>query len=148
MKGILVIVLAVAVFAGCRKPQAFDYREVKNFRIDKLDLNQTFVSMDLVFFNPNNYGINLKKVNLDIYVDNNYIGKYLLDTTIKISKKSEFVLPSTVQVDMNGIFKNALNVLLGQEVVISIKGMTKAGKAGLYINVPIHYESRQKFNFF
>jgi len=54
MKGILVIVLAVAVFAGCRKPQAFDYREVKNFRIDKLDLNQTFVSMDLVFFNPNN----------------------------------------------------------------------------------------------
>ena len=50
--------------------------------------------MKLVYFNPNSFGVNLKRIDCDVYVDHNYLRKYLLDTVMHIAKKSEFVVPS------------------------------------------------------
>lgn len=133
---------------SCKKPTAFDYRDVKNIRVESLGLNTSKVSMDLVFFNPNNYGVNLKNVNCDLYIDSNYLGKFVLDTLMHIPKSAEFTLPASMDVNMKGLFKNSISLLFNNEVTIAAKGTTRAGKGGFYVTIPFSYQGKQKINFF
>jgi hypothetical protein len=102
--------------------------------------------MDLVYFNPNNYGVELRKIDCDVYVQHNYLGKYMLDTSMHISKRSEFAIPSRMQVDMKNLFKNTLSSLFLSDLLIEVKGTTRVGKAGIFITVPFSYSGWQKFS--
>ena len=112
--------------------------------MNNLGFEKSKVSMDLVYFNPNNFGVNLKNVDCDIYLDNTYVGKFLLDTTMHIPKNAEFILPASMDVDMRNIFKNTLNVLFSREVLIGAKGTTRVGKGGVFVTIPFNYEGRHK----
>jgi LEA14-like dessication related protein len=136
------------IIFSCKKPQSFDYRGMKNFKIENWGFDYSTVSMDLVYFNPNNFGVELKHVDCDIYLNNNYAGKYFLDTLMHIDRKVEFSFPSRINVDMKGLFKNGLNVLMNKEVLVTLKGNTKVGKAGVFINFPFNYEGRFKVDLF
>jgi LEA14-like dessication related protein len=144
MKYSLLSLFFIIVLVACKKPQAFDYRNVKNVKIEKLGFEKSTLSMELVYFNPNGFGVDLRKVDADIYIDNHYLGKYQLDTLMHIQRKAEFILPSRIQVDMRGIFKNALSVLFNREVLLHVKGTTKVGKAGFFKTIPFDYEARHK----
>ena len=104
--------------------------------------------MDLVFYNPNNFGVNLKSVTSDLYIDSSYLGKFTLDTLMRIPKLSNFTLPATMQVNMKGLFSNTISILFNKEVTIGAKGTTRVGKGGFYVTVPFNYEGKQKINFF
>ena len=106
MKHALIALLLFCSIASCKKPESFEYRDIRNFKIDSLGFDKSTVSMNLVYFNPNNYGVDLKKVDCDVFVQHNYLGRYSLDTTMHISKRSEFSIPSRMQVDMKNLMKN------------------------------------------
>lgn len=148
MRGIVCFILISFLISSCKKPASFEYRDVRNFKIDSLGLSNSTISLSLVYYNPNNYGVDLKHIDCDVYVDKNYLGKYVLDTLLHISRKSEFVVPSKMQVDMKNIFKNAFTTLLANDVLVQVKGTTRVGKGGIFINIPFTYETRQKFNLF
>jgi len=145
---LLILVAIVFGSASCKKPQAFDYRDLRNLKVESWGASSSRVSMDLVYFNPNNYGVNLKKVDCDIYLDSILIGKFVLDTTMRIPRASEFTLPASLEVDMKSILKNSLSFLFNREVLIGAKGSTKVGKGGFYVTVPFTYEGKHKLNLF
>ena len=146
MKNLIIAAISVwVIFSACKKPQGFDYRGVKNVKLQKIGFDNSKLSMELVYFNPNNFGVRLKKVDCDVFVDNNFLGKYTLDTSLYIDKKSEFVLPSYMNIEMKNIYKNVFNVLFSKEIAIKLKGTTKVGKSGIYLTIPINYETKQKF---
>ncbi len=144
----LLLLLPVLLLASCSKPQGFEYRDLKNFKINNWGFDKSTVSMDLVYYNPNNFGVNLKNVECEIYLNNNYVGKFMLDTLMHIDRKSEFSLPTTMQVDMKNVFKNSLNLLFNREVLVGAKGSTRIGKGGIFVNVPFNYEGRQAVDLF
>lgn len=141
-------ILLFSFCIGCSKPQGFDYRELRNFKVEKFGFDKTKISMDLTYYNPNNFGVNLKQVDCELYVNENYLGKYLLDTTLHIPKKSEFSLHSKIDVDMKNIFKNAFSALFSKEVTVRAKGRTRVGKGGIFVTVPFNYEGKHKFELF
>ena len=104
--------------------------------------------MDLVYYNPNGFGVDLKNVDCDVYVDNTYLGKFQLDTLMHIPRMAEFTLPSKVVVDMKAVLKNGLNLLFSKEVLINVKGTTRVGKAGFYKTVPFDYEAKHMLSLF
>ena len=140
--------LFLATCVSCKRPTAFDYKDVKNIRVESFGLDKSKVSMDLVFYNPNNFGVNLKSVTSDLYIDSSYLGKFTLDTLMRIPKLSNFTLPATMQVNMKGLFSNTISILFNKEVTIGAKGTTRVGKGGFYVTVPFNYEGKQKINFF
>ena len=142
----LLTLLCIIILSSCQKPQAFDYRAVKNVKLEKLGFEKSTLCMDLVYYNPNNFGVDLRKVDCDIYIDNHYLGKYKLDTLMHIQRKAEFVLPSSIQVDMQSIFKNVLTVLFNKEVLVNVKGTTRVGKAGFFKTIPFNYQARHKID--
>lgn len=142
------LIIIVILFTACKKPQGFDYRDVRNVEIKSLGFDKSALSMDLVYFNPNSFGVDLRKVDCDIFIDNNYLGKYKLDTVLHISRRSEFTLPSRIEVDMKGVFKNLLSVVFNKEVVLNVKGTTRVGKAGIFVTVPFNYTGKHSFSIF
>jgi LEA14-like dessication related protein len=139
--------LLLMALIACKKPQGFDYRDIRNFKVSDWGFDKSTVSMDLVYFNPNKYGVSLKHVDCDVYLDNRFVGKFILDTTMNIPREAEFTLPARMQVDMKNVFKNTLNVLFSKEVLVGAKGTTRVGKGGIFINVPFNYEGRHKVDF-
>lgn len=138
----------IMVLFSCKKPQGFEYRNLTNFSIDSLGFERSTLSMNLVYFNPNSFGVDLKHVDCDVFVNKTFLGKYVLDTTMHIAKRSEFSLPSKMQVDMRNIYKNSLNVLFNQEIQVDVKGTTRVGKAGIFVNVPFTYSGKEKVSLF
>lgn len=86
----------------------------------------------------------LKYGELNVYVNSRFIGKTLLDTLTAIPANDSFLIPVSMKVDMKQIYSNALDILLSREADIKLDGFAKLGKAGLYFNVPINYEGKQK----
>lgn len=139
-------IVIVVITAACKKPQSFDYRDVRNIKIEKLGFDKTSLYMELVYFNPNNFGVTLKNVSCDIYINKNYLGHYALDTSLSIEKRSEFVLPSRVAVDMKNIYKNALSMVFNKEVEVNVKGTARIQKI-INLTIPFDYTGKHKFSF-
>lgn len=148
MKKTLPFALFVLLLSACAKPKDFDYRDVKNIKLETMGFEKTVLCMDLVYYNPNGFGVDLRKVDCDVYVDNSYLGKFQLDTLMHINRMAEFTLPSRILIDMKAVLKNGMNLLFSQEVLINVKGTTRVGKAGFFRTVPFNYEARHKLSLF
>jgi len=143
-----VVCVSVFFMTSCRTPKDLEYREFKNLNVEKIGFGASVLKVDLVYYNPNNFGLQLKTTDLDIYVDNNFLGHSSQDYQITIPKRGEFTLPVQVEVDMKNVMKNVMATLLGKEVLIRVEGKVKIGKANVYKSFPVKYESVQKFTLF
>ena len=148
MRSLLLIISFFILLASCKKPQSFEYRGMQNFKVDSVGLVTSRISLELVYFNPNNFGVDLRNVNCDIYINHNYLGKYVLDTLMHIAQRSEFSIPSSMNVDMKNIFKNALGTFLSKQVLVELKGSTKVGKGGIFLTFPFNYSAMESFSMF
>ena len=73
IKKIVTFCLLLILFAACKKPQGFDFRETKNLKINQVGFDKTSVSLEMVYYNPNDFGVDLRKVDCDVFVENNYL---------------------------------------------------------------------------
>lgn len=144
-----VAILMVVIFAtSCQAPKELLYRDFKNLKVEKVGFAATTLKVDLIYYNPNNFGLQLKYTDLDIYVDNNYLGHSAQNYQISIPRLAEFTMPLAIEVDMKNLLKNALPSLLGKEVLVKITGSVKLGKANVYKTFPVSYEGLQRFSAF
>ena len=144
----IAIITTIFFASSCQAPKELVYRDFKNLKVEKVGFAATTLKVDLIYYNPNNFGLQLKYTDLDIYVDNNYLGHSSQDYQITISKLAEFTMPLAIEVDMKNLLKNALPTLLGKEVMVKITGTVKLGKANVYKTFPVSYEGLQRFSAF
>jgi hypothetical protein len=90
----------------------------------------------------------LRSTDLDIFIDGNLFGHSAMDTLIRIPRRDTFSIPIRFDVNMQSIFKNAWNTLIGKEVLVRLAGKVKVGKANVFMNFPVNYESKERFSFF
>ncbi len=133
---------------SCQAPKELVYRDFKNLKVEKVGFASTTLKLDLVYYNPNNFGLQLKYTDLDIFVDSNYLGHSSQDYQITIPRLAEFTLPIQIDVAMENLIKNALPTLLGKEVMLKVTGSVKLGKANVYKTFPVNYEGLQRFSVF
>jgi LEA14-like dessication related protein len=146
LPSLLFVILFSSIFmSSCREPKELEYRTFKNLSSEKLGFAASVFSIDLVYYNPNNFGLDLKRTDLDIYIDNNFLGHTTQDFQIHVPKREEFTLPLKISVDMKNAYKNALPALFGKEVMVKVTGTVKVGKANIYKSFKVDYEGKQKF---
>jgi hypothetical protein len=76
-----------------------------------------------------------------------YVSKFLLDTLLYIPAKSVFIIPGKLDIDTRKVFSNGLNLLFNKDVVINANGTCKAGRNGIYLTIPVKYETSLHLNF-
>ena len=145
---LLLFVMLTLLLASCSSPKQLEYREFKNFTVEKPGFASTALKMDLIYYNPNNFGLQLNKTDLDIFINNNYLGKATQVIQVDIPKRAEFTIPITMDVDMKNLLRNGFITLLNSEVVIKVTGTIKVGKLNVYKSFPVNYEGKQQFSLF
>ena len=143
----VVFVFLIILLAGCTPVKGPEYREIKNFKLGKIDMGESTVKMNVIFFNPNNSAFRVKSTDLNIYVNDSLVGHTILDTIIKVPSLSEFSLPISARIKTASLFSNALSFLLNREAAIRISGTIKAGVGSLYKNFKIDYRAKQNLNY-
>lgn len=137
------------LFSSCSTPRELEYRDVKNFSVQSLGFSTSAIKMDLVYFNPNNYALQLQQIDLDIFINNNLLGHSVQAYQVSIPRKEEFSIPIQMEVDMKNLVKNGLTVFFNQkEVLVKATGKVKVGKANVFLNIPVNYEGKQTFKLF
>jgi len=144
----LLSIIFLIFFISCSSPKMLEYREYKNFSIEKLGFSNSQVKLDLEYFNPNNFGLQLKRTELDIYINNTFLGHSSSDTLINIPRNNTFLLPIKFEADMKNLFKNAWTTMMGNEVTVKVTGKLKIGKANVFMSMPVDYEGKHKFSLF
>jgi LEA14-like dessication related protein len=141
--------LMILIYApSCQAPKDLVYRDFKNLKVEKMGFTATTLKVDLVYYNPNNFGLQLKYTDLDIYINNNYLGHSSQDHQITIPRLAEFTMPLAIEVDMKNLLKNAFPTLIGKEVLVKVTGTVKLGKANVFKTFPVSYEAVQVFSAF
>ncbi|MBS1762591.1 MAG: LEA type 2 family protein, partial [Bacteroidetes bacterium] len=89
-----ICILLLLIFAtSCQSPKDLEFRNVQNITLDNLSFNDATLKMELVYYNPNNYGLELNRTDFDIYVNENLLGHSLQDLQLKIPSRKEFTVP-------------------------------------------------------
>lgn len=119
--------------------------ESRGFKVTSFGLKQSMVQTNLYYYNPNNFGLQLKQVDADVFINDKLAGHSLIDTLIKISAKDTFAIPVRFQVEMKNLLSNAFSILTQDEVDVKMKGSATIGKAGLFIKLPVNYQGKHSF---
>ena len=143
----LLIVLFFSI-SSCHSIKELEFKEYKNFKLEKIGFNKSTMKLDLVYYNPNKFGLELKNTDLDIYINDNFLGHSSQELQVKISRKADFTLPLTIDLDMKNIVKNGITTLLHKEVTIKCVGKIKVGKANVYKTLPFEYTTKQSISLF
>jgi len=120
-----------------------EYREIRDVRIINVGLLQTTAGLDLVYYNPNNFGVQLSEARGDLYIDDQYFGRFGIQDKVAVHKRDEFIVPAILKMDNISAVKNHREIWKKKKALIRIEGFAKVSKAGFNKEIPIKYEGMQ-----
>lgn len=144
----LLFILLTNLLISCSTPKELEYRDFKNLIVEKIGFSSSSLKMDLIYYNPNNFGLELNRTDLDIFINNNYLGRTSQEYQVSIPRREEFVIPIKIDVDMKNLFKNGFTTFLNNEVLVKVTGIIRVGKLNVFKNFKVNYEGKQQFTFF
>jgi LEA14-like dessication related protein len=142
------IVSLLLLLSSCGPPKDLEFREFKNVSVENIGFTAANLTVDLVFYNPNNFGLELRRTDLDIFVDSSYLGHSSQDIQVAIPRRDVFTIPLKVELDVKNLLKNSILGLFNKEVSIRALGTVKVGKAGVFKTFKVDYTTTQQLSLF
>ena len=142
----LLILVIIFLMTSCRAPKDLVYKDFQNLKVEKLGFASSTLKIELLYYNPNNFGLQLKRTDLDIFIDNNFMGHATQEYQVTIPKRGDFSIPIQADLDMKNVLKNAWNAVFSNEVKVKVTGTVTVGKLNVFKSFPVNYESLQKIS--
>jgi LEA14-like dessication related protein len=147
MKTLSYILSAVFIccIISCSKPVAPEYLGFRNFSVDNFSMDSALLHADLAFYNPNTFVMELKRGDVNVYLDDKLANHYVLDSTINIPKKDTFYVPLNLRVSPKLLISSAINMFLNNnKIKVRMVGTIHVKRSGVGFTVPIDYETMQQ----
>lgn len=145
---ILITIFAIIGIASCRSPKDLVFREFNNLKVDNLGFSNAHLTLNLVYYNPNNFGMELNRTDFDIFIDSTLLGHSLQEIQVAIPKRDIFTIPLKVDLDMKNLLKNGMTTLFKKDIRIKVVGKVRVGKGGVLKTFNVDYETIQNFSVF
>lgn len=150
MRIVTTVLLAFTlIFTACQSSRNVtqpEFRDIGAVRLIDVGLLKTTAGADMIYYNPNNFGIQLSAARGDVYVDNVYFGSFQLNEGVQVRKMSEFVLPVTIKIDNINAVKNQSDIYKKKEALVRVEGLAFVKKSGFSKEIPIRYEQMQNLD--
>ena len=147
MKTLSTILVAAALFLGaCRSAGNVsepEFRDIGDVRLIEVGLLKTTAGANMIYYNPNNFGIQLSSARGDVYIEDIYFGSFALDQEVPVRRRSEFMLPVTIKIDNINAVKNQADLFRKKVAKVRIEGFASVRKSGFSKEIPIRYEQMQ-----
>ncbi len=146
MKRLILLLAPAALFLVSCKSENIkepEYREIRNVRLIDVGLLQTTAGLELVYYNPNDFGVQLANARGDVYVDNMFFGRFGVQDKVAVRKHDEFIVPAIIKMDNISAIKNHREIWKKKEAMIRIEGFATVKKAGFNKEISIKYEGMQ-----
>lgn len=144
MKLIAALSLSVIVLAACGKIKDPQFRRLESFGVKSFGIQKIDLGFKVTYYNPNNFGVDVKEAGADFYIDSVYIGKFVQDSPVEVSKNAEFSIPFSTTVPIATALKLKLNDLSSRDLLLQANGTVRVGKAGVFITRPFTYTGKHK----
>jgi LEA14-like dessication related protein len=131
---------------GCKQPEIPEYRGMQSLGISKLSMNESLVSANLLFYNPNPYPLKLQHADVEVLLEGKPAGHCLLDSAIVMPARDSFYLPVSFKLDLGSIISNAFQLLIKGQVKVNAEGFVKIKKSGFAFKIPVHYQEYHKLD--
>ena len=146
MKKLILWLAPAAIFlVSCKSGNIKEpeYREIRDIRIIEVGLLQTTAGLDFVYYNPNNFGLQLANARGDVYIDDMFFGRFGIQDKVTVHKHEEFIVPAVIKMDNISAIKNHREIWKKKQAMIRIEGFATVKKAGFNKEIPIKYEGKQ-----
>ncbi len=144
----LLFIVLLLLLTACHAPKDLVFKEFNSLSVDNISFSGATLRVNLVYYNPNNFGLQLNRTDLDVYIDSTYLGHSAQDIQVAIPKRNNFTLPLQVNLDIKNLLKNGINSYFNRNIAVRVLGNVKLGKAGVYKSFPVDYTSVQNFSMF
>lgn len=143
------LVASVLIFSACSSVKNVsqpEFRDIGDVTLIETGLLKTTVGANMIYYNPNNFGIKLSSARGDVYLDNMYFGTFDLAEQVQVKKHAEFVLPVMLKIDNISALKNNVDIFKKKEALVRIEGHALVNKAGFSKDIPIRFEQVQNLD--
>ncbi|HQW07302.1 MAG TPA: LEA type 2 family protein, partial [Flavobacteriales bacterium] len=122
--------------------------DITNVAVERMDAKGIALRVDALLDNPNGYRIHVLDPDVDLYLNEKYIGKGFLDSIVVLQRRTEKVYSVPMHAELKG--GSLLMLLLsgsfsGKDVTLGVKG-TVVGKAG-FLRKRFPFELEEQIQF-
>jgi LEA14-like dessication related protein len=137
-------IMCFCFLISCSKPEAPEYLGFHDFSVQTFSMDESLLHTQLSFYNPNPYNIELKRGDINVYLDDKLANHYVMDSTINIPRKDTFYVPLNLRISPRLLISSALSMLMNNnKIKVRLEGSIRIKRSGVSFNVPINYEVMQ-----
>lgn len=123
-------VALVSILSSC-----FDVPEFKgisNFKLDELNSDKVHFNLDARVFNPNGYGIRIRRSTFELYLGDKYVGEAKIKKSFKMKRKRESTCHVPVELKLEkGMLMKLMALATKRSIDVRVKGVLKASVWGV-----------------
>ncbi|MEK6782788.1 MAG: LEA type 2 family protein [Bacteroidota bacterium] len=136
--------LLFLLVTACVPKEEVVLRAIRNEKLELKDAGTQMLIADAVFYNPNNVGMKLKEINIEVFVNGKKAAHadQKLNTSIKAT--SEFTVPLEVKLSLKelGLLDTILSFIGGKKYEIQFKGHLRIKVHGFTFKVPVEHTEK------
>jgi LEA14-like dessication related protein len=126
---------------SCSKPEAPEYLGFRDFSIQNVSMDSALLHTQLAFYNPNAFLMELKRGDVNVYLDDQLANHYVMDSTIYIPKKDTFYVPLNLKISPKLLISSAISMLLNNnKIKVRLEGSIHIKRSGVSFKIPVNYE--------
>ncbi|MBK7384679.1 MAG: LEA type 2 family protein [Flavobacteriales bacterium] len=133
MRTLIFGTIAVLCFVSCSPYKEVELTDITNVELLSMDARTVALRVDARIDNPNGFTIAVEEPDVDLFLNDKYIGKGLLDSALVLDRKTAKVYPVYLHADLEAgplIGMLITSALIGQ-VKVGVKG-TVSGRSGAF----------------
>lgn len=138
MKKLLFAVVTLFLISSCIELEEPEFNGIEDIKIAKLENHKLGIQLGIKVLNPNFFSIKIKPSTVDIFVEDQLIGKAFLDDKIKLIRKKEDIYFAKIRVDLeDGSMMKFFKFALQDKVQLRVKGAVKGSVYGISKKITI-----------
>lgn len=128
MKNIFIVSIIVFILTSCANFEEPEFRGSEGIKIEKMEGKKIGFTAGIKVYNPNWFGIKIKPSHLDVFIEDQYMGKIYLEKKIKLKPKQESSLSMQLRAELeDGAMITVLKYSNKEKVSVNLKGKVKGG---------------------
>ena len=146
IKKYLPFLLIVLCICSCADPKSFEFKGVKSIKVEKIGTGNNVFNAQLEYNNPNHFELTLKKIDCEIWVNDQKLTHYALDTNLLIPSNANFVVPAKMDIQLSSLLKHSVDIMFNKPLKIAVIGNATLSKGFFTKTVPVNFSTTQRLN--